>query len=276
MKCLSCESEINPKWTFAISENICPMCGKPILEEHLKNLLASLRETMDAMAAYPDQLNDWMLSNHSYIKTDAENLVDYVPKDLLKGLKKADDEDFQKRKESQKFTVKVKTDNGEEDVEAETIQSQETTNDFFKRAEVIKKNTNPSQGGSFQSPAEKTSHLKKVMQQIKRAGSTGLSNSEGGEISIPAHMMEDADPEAIADYESLLSSGEIRSSLSESNDDDIPASVLAMASRANPSGKSNNADLIKLQQMQDRVRKSREAFESGENRGSKGGGFSRA
>jgi len=38
MRCVSCETEIDPKWAHAINNNICPYCGKIILEEHLKNI----------------------------------------------------------------------------------------------------------------------------------------------------------------------------------------------------------------------------------------------
>jgi hypothetical protein len=284
MKCISCESEINPKFKHALDINVCPFCGEHIMEEHLKNCLASLAIAMEDMTKYPDQLNDWMLSNHNFIKTDSPDIGEYMPQEMLKDLKKLDnDKDFQKRKESQKFTVKVQTETGEEEVQAEKIQSEERTNDFFKRAEVIKKipnNTNPSgpqSANSYQSPAEKTQHLKKVAQQIKRAGATGLGEGGGG-MMIPADMLENADPDAVAEFQSMISGGEIASSLdSGGDDDDIHPAVLAMAAKGKGGGgTSNAADLLKLQQMQDRLKNSKAAFESGENRGGKGGGFSRA
>src|ERR1700677_4568820 len=106
MECISCKLEINPQWAHAIDMNICPYCGKPIMDEHLKNLFATLRATMEHLQTYPDQLNDWMLSNHNYIKTDSDKLITYVSKDIIADLKKVKDEkEFQDRK---KFTVKVK------------------------------------------------------------------------------------------------------------------------------------------------------------------------
>lgn len=289
MKCISCEVEINPQWQHAIDMNVCPFCGKHIMEEHLKNLFTSLRETMASLQKYPDQLNDWLLSNHSYIKTDSPDIGKYMPEDMLKELKKIDDDkEFLKRKESQKFTVKVKTEAGEEEVLAEKIQSEEKTNDFFKRAEVIRPVSSQQQasqggagsGGSFQSPAEKTQHLKKVAQQIRREGSQGLTMN-GASMGIPAEMLKSADPEAVAEFQSMMSGGEITSSLdSGDGDDGVPNHILAanqaLAARKGKGGASNAADLLKLQQMQERVKNSRENFESGENRGGKGGGFSRA
>lgn len=279
MKCISCEVEINPQWQHAIDMNVCPFCGSHIMEEHLKNLFSSLRETMDALQAYPDQVNDWMLSNHKYIKVDSPNIGDYMPKDMIKELKKIeDDEDFQKRKAGQKFMVKVQTEDGEQEVESEKIQSEERTNEFFQRAGLIKSHNPNAPPGSanFQSPAEKTQYLKKVAQQIKRAGAPSL-NDGGVNSMISPDMLANADPEAIAEFQSMMSGGEVVSSLESSVDDDaIPAAVLAMAAKGKSGGGSNAGDLMKLQQMQDRVKKSREAFESGENRGGKGGGFSRA
>jgi len=229
-----------------------------------------------------------MLSNHNYIKTDAHDIGKFMPAYMLKDLKKIEeDNDFQKRKESQKFTVKVKTENGEEEVLAEKIQSEETTNDFFKRAEVIRpvSSQQPSaQGGggsantNFQSPAEKTQHLKKVAQQIKREGSQGLTMN-GSSMTISADMLEQADPEAVAEFQSMISGGAIASSIDSGVDDDeIPNIVIAMANRGASGGKgsTNAADLLKLQQMKERVKNSKESFESGGNRGGKGGGFSRA
>lgn len=282
MKCMSCEAEINPKFKHALDTNICPFCGEFIMEEHLKNCLAALSAAVSDMTKYPDQLSDWLLSNHNYIKTDSDSIGQYMPKDMLKELQKIeDDKNFQNRKDSNKFTVKVQTETGEEEIQAEKIQSEEKTNDFFKRAEVIKTGPTSQQKGpnAYNTPASKTQHLKQMYQQIKKAGSPGLSDAGGGSMMIPSEMMDQADPEAVAEFQSLISGGEIASSLPSDGDDDIihPA-VLAMANKAKSGGggSSNAADLLKLQQMQDRLKNSKDAFETGSNRGGKGGGFSRA
>jgi hypothetical protein len=49
MKCVTCQTEINPKWKHAIDINVCPFCGKNIMEEHLKNCLVSLAAAMEEM-----------------------------------------------------------------------------------------------------------------------------------------------------------------------------------------------------------------------------------
>lgn len=270
MKCISCEVEINPKWKHAIDINVCPFCGSNIMEEHLKNLLTSLADVIDKLQQYPTQLNDWLLSNFNYIKTDSPDLIKFLPKESLQGLvsvKKLDDKELT---DSKKFTVKVKTDTGEQDVEAEKIQPEEKTNEFFKRAEAVKPNID-----GFHSTAEKTEHLKRIALQIKKAGSSAITGDAGENSLITAEMIEEADPDAVAEMESLFSENEITSSLSGStNDDDIPPVVLNMANRAKGSKHTNNpADLFKLQQMHNRVEESRRNFESGSTRGK--GGFSR-
>ena len=266
MKCVSCETEINPKWKHAIEKNLCPFCGQVILETRLKELLTSLAETMSALTEYPDQLNDWLLSNHNFIKTDSPDLSKYMPKELLKDLKKVqDDRDFQERK---KFTVKVQTETGEQEIEAENLQSEEKTNDFFTRAEVIKKTgpTNQQLGPNanliFQSPAEKTQYLKSVAQQIKKAGS-------GGSMTTTTAMMSEAEAEAVAEFQ--MSSGEIASSLDSGSDDDLPggdfilqANIAAASGKAGGSGGNANAkDLAHLQRLQAKVSDSRRNIATG-------------
>lgn len=248
MKCISCEMEINPQWKHAIDMNVCPFCGKGIMEEHLKNLLSSLRETMDQLVSYPDQLNDWMLSNHNYIKTDSENLHHYVPRELMKELSKDDDKDFLERK-NRKFMVKVTTETGEQEVQAEKIQSEEKTNEFFKRAEAVKPNID-----GFKNTTEKTQHLKAMAQQIRREGAT-VMNQAGVASTLSPEMMEVADPQTVAEMQSLLADGDIISSaLPEGDvggDDDIPSVILNMANAASRGGhKDPNDDLRKLQQLQ--------------------------
>lgn len=286
MKCISCETEINPKWKHAIDINVCPFCGEHIMEEHLKNCLTGLAAAMEEMLKYPDQLNDWLLSNHNFIKTDSPKLPEFLPKEFYKELKKQEFErDFADKKQ---YTVKVKTENGEEDVVTEKIQSDEKTNDFFKRAEVVRPNSDKGDRGerpvnsrdkekTFSSVGEKTQHLKDLKRQIERDGAPAITNEAGLAAMINPNHLDSADPETVAEMQSLLhdGGGEIASSLSGDDDDAIPSVVLAMARSAKGKTGNSNADIAKLQQMHDRVAQSRANFESGENRSGKGG-FSRS
>jgi len=258
MKCNSCTLDIDPKWKHAININTCPWCGSAIFDEHLKNLLSVLTTTMEKLQEYPEQLDDWMLSNHSYIKTSSTDLIKHIPKEMMKEPAKQEDNDFQKRKAEQdkKFIVKVKTDSGEEEVVAEKIQSANKPTDFAKRAEAVKPNIE-----GYKTVAEKTEHLKRIADQIKKGVTLTTDNNESLVV----------DEEETIEYEASSANKVVSSALPNSDEDEIPAVVLNMTK-----GNSKNAlDLLKLQQMQERTRRSREAFESGENR-SKPGGFSRS
>lgn len=253
MKCISCEVEINPKWSHAIDINVCPFCGKGIMDDGLKDLLSSLKEVMIELQKYPDQLNDWLLSNHNYIKTDSPQLPNFLPKEYVHKVKRSNEDG-----ESKKYTVKVMTEAGEQDVVAEKVQTEEKTSEFFKRAEAIKPNID-----GFKSTEEKTAHLKKLKKQIERDGSPVLNASGVVHALISTDQTDSADLESVAEYQSLISGGEaITSSLADSNDDEIPSVVLAMASRAKP-GINNNADLQKLQKQQDKIAEARRNISSG-------------
>lgn len=277
MKCMSCEAAINPKWKHAIDNNVCPCCGLCIMEEELKDLLLSLGDTISDLSKYQEQMNDWLLSNHNYIRTDSPELINYISEDVMTKIKEDAKEaainairilknkDFGEKKSSgEKFTIKVKTENGEEeDVEVEKIQDENTTNDFFKRAEAVKPNID-----GFKNPADKTKKLKNLVQQIKKNGTGSMAASSG--------LSDYADPEAVAEMEGYISGGgEIASSLSNDGDggDEIPSIVLAMANRSRANGNVNDAnerDLQKLQSLQNRTASARENSLSGK------GAFSRS
>lgn len=274
MKCISCETEINPKWTHAIDMNVCPFCGKNILEEHLKNLLADLAKTMHALQQYQAQLNDWLLSNYNYIKTDAPDLGMYLPKEAIKDLRKAiDDEEFDKKKR----TIKVKTADGEQEVEVEKIQSDSKTNSFFERAEALrdppkKKGEEPEAPKSI---AEKTQHIKQMAQRIKKEVAQGIVGQADLASMMSTEGGEAENPEFVAELQSVLSSGDIvASALPEpvgGDEDIIPGAENAVARMANMVGNKATAqerDMKTLQEMQNRVQNTSKKLGKG--------GFSRA
>ncbi len=267
---MSCNMEINPKWTHAIDINVCPFCGQGIMEEHLKNLFSSLRQTMESLKDYPDQLNDWMLSNHNYIKTDSDDIKLYLPKGYVEEIKKQrDDEVFEDKinslkpashdEPSRKSIIKIDNGNGQEqEVVVEKVQSEEKTNEFFKRAEAVKPNID-----GFKTTTEKTQHLKAMAQQIRREGSTVI-NKAGLASHLPPEMIDSADPAAVAEFESILSGGEVQSSLPDNSggDDDIPSIVLNMANRSKGKAAEQNP-AAELERMQARQDASRHNFKSG-------------
>jgi hypothetical protein len=169
------------------------------MNDRLKELLACLKETMQELTQYPQELNDWMLSNHSYIKTDSPNLVNYLPEETLNELKQAkEDKELQERR---KFKVKVKGKDGKvEEVDAEKIQSEEKTNEFFERAGVISGPSKSSGSSSGVSPAaEKTANLKKMAAQIKMEGA--------GSLIMTKEEFENFNSNEPNEYSSLISGG---------------------------------------------------------------------
>jgi Zn-finger nucleic acid-binding protein len=251
MKCMSCETEINPKWKHAIDANICPFCGNTIMDISLRNLLHSLRENLEAFPQeFSAHLDDWLFSNYNYIKADSSKLIQNHPDKQNKLDNKLD---------NKKFLVKVDTENGPQEIVAEKIQSDDRTKGFFERAEVVRPNID-----GFNSMSEKADHLKKIVQKIKKTGSS--ADEQEIDQELMAQMAED-----LKNSENIS----IQSSLSSdiNDDDEIPSVVLNMANQQKGSNASNIKDLMSLQQMQDRLNNSKKNFESGENRGK--GGFGR-
>ena len=217
MKCVSCETEINPKWKHAIDINVCPFCGQHIMEEHLKNCVADLAKAMDAMQKYPEQLDDWMLSNHSYIKTDSPSLKNYLPKETIKELRKEIDEAEFQEKKSSTMTIKLPG-GGTEEILVERTQSAAKTNAFFDRAEVLK-GAGKTSGKAAKAPgepeapksvAEKTQHLRSVVQKIKSEGVQGGGFSEAeidmaSELGVDPETLESANPVSAAEIQALVS-----------------------------------------------------------------------
>lgn len=150
MKCVTCEVEINPQWKHAIDLNTCPFCGQEIMKSELKELLSSLHESMSvAVAAYPEELEDWLYSNFGFHKG-------------------------KRRANGDKYKVMVDTGNGEEEVEAQSILDEDATNKFFKRADAHRSGDNTS----FSSIAAKTAHLKKLAEKAKQGDSNFLELDE--------------------------------------------------------------------------------------------------
>lgn len=297
MKCISCEIEINPKWKHAIDRNICPFCGQSIMEELLKGLLSTLQDTMEKLQSYPDQVNDWLLSNYNFIKTDSPDLVSYVPKETIKELKKElDNEDFDRKR----TTIKVRTANGEEEeVVTEKIQSDSKTAGFFERSGLIKKGARDEGGGdedldtgdqaaatptsqkppkpkTFKTAAERTKYLKELKEKIETEGSQGIISEKGLVAMIDPANLDSVDPEDVAALQSAIGSGDIiNSALPAPLDDDedgMTKRVLSMnlaASNRNSikghDGGYNQKDAQALQNLVDKAQ--------GKNMG---GGFSRS
>lgn len=296
MKCISCETEINPKWKHAIDINVCPFCGEHIMEEHLKNCVAALAKAMDDMMKYPEQLDDWLRSNHNYIKTNSPDLIKFVSKEeVIETFKLAESKVKSATKdvaseEPQTFVKKIKVPDGKggvtvEEVIVEKRQSEEETNGFFDRAEVLKGSgktsgkmpKSPEEPDAPKSVAEKTRNLKARVAEIKKAGSEAIEEN-GMASMIDPSMLADANPGAVAMLQAAIDEGDplVQSGLppsSDGDDDEIPSVVQNMANRALQKGGGNAAnerDMQTLQEMQDKVRNAQRRLASGKGSFSRG------
>jgi hypothetical protein len=256
MKCKSCQVEINPQWKHAIDMNVCPFCGKEIMETILKDLLSTLRSTMEQLSGYQDQVDDWMLSNYNYIKTTSKEFSKYLPKQNKKTEVKVEDESV-----GEEYIVNVQTEEGVEPVVAKKIQSDERTNSFFKRAEV------KTTGKGYGATPEKTQHYKSLVKQIREGGTQTIDSSGAASLLSP-EMMEQANPEDVRELQAMLEGNDALASslpdMATGDDDEIPAAVLAMSARAPNTSDKDAKDLARLHQQ---VNKSQR---------SSGGSFSRS
>ena len=179
MECKSCNSEIDPKWKHAIDQNICPFCGQPILDEQLQSSLSSLGKEMDELVSkFPDQLDDWMKSNYSYIK-----MSKISQHQQSKGKKKDYSEEIQ-----------LKTINGEEyQVSGEVLQSSDVSNEFLKNAgadKVVK-----DQG-----------RIKNLLKEIKSKGSPMITSIDSDEGAHSEHN-DSCDNDLKKEFQTAMSDG---------------------------------------------------------------------
>jgi hypothetical protein len=281
MKCENCQTDINPKWSHALTSNLCPMCGGQIMAEHLKDCLANLTVAMrDMNAQYPEQLNDWLLSNYNFIKTDSLNLKDYLPQETIKELtQQVKQVETELPPQEKTFTtMKIKNGKGQiEEIQVETkkIQTPEKTQSFFDRAEVpgIKKKGGAESADSKSKPhsniVERTQYLKEIANQIRKEGNKTYLQEDD-----LASMIESDGDLSIEELSANIDAGEmIQSALptySDGEEEAIPSVVLNMANRAtNKSGTTNQKDLQALEELQQKSQGSSKRMLSG------GGSFSR-
>jgi hypothetical protein len=134
--------------------------------------------------------------------------------------------------------------------------------------------------GEPKSVTEKTRHYKAMADKIKQEAA--LHAKEGGMASMTSpEMMAQADPEAVADFQSMISSGDIvasglpATSTADGDDDEIPSVVMAMASmkKQGPGaadGGANEKDLAALRNMQAKIQGGAKRLNSGKGSFSRG------
>ncbi len=271
MKCKTCEGDVPPKFAHAIATNICPFCGQEIMDSELQSALTELKQVMTASESYPEEIFDWLKCNFNLVLNEG-----LVPEEEYNGLEDQYETALEKITELQtqlanvkptprsgkaameKRNVEVDKDEEGNDIGGEVIQDQETTNKFFKNAQV-------------KAPGDNASYYRDMVKQIKKTGTMGLMSEGGGTGMITPDMLDAVDSEEAAEYQAMLSGGSsfINSSVSSDDyggDDEIPAVALAMMNRAKSSqgGDYNARDVAKLQELQKKAsRVSREMNEGG-------------
>jgi hypothetical protein len=70
MKCKSCKEDVPPKFVHAISVNVCPLCGREIMDSELQSILNDLKTIMDKASGYTSEVADWLFSNYGLKKWD--------------------------------------------------------------------------------------------------------------------------------------------------------------------------------------------------------------
>ena len=245
MECMSCNIQIDPKWRHAIDQNNCPFCGQLIMEQELKDLFSLLAETMDQFSQYPNQLNDWMLSNHSFIKTDSPSFTKYIPQEYIEDIIKERNLIAPKAsKRPDSSFIKIKTEDGIKEIEVKHLQSDEEAISFQKRAGAIGSNFE-----KFDSVAEKTRHIKALAEKIKKDGMTTTSAKENID-----NIMQGSDSMGI-DYNELMNESEELQQAPVQDEfdqgEDIPAIVRQMASKASNNsnvGQKSTLDIMREQE----------------------------
>lgn len=68
MNCMSCGAPIRPEFKASIRTNICPACGKELMNEATLDLLADIKEALEKMPNDPEGIAGWLLANYEMRK----------------------------------------------------------------------------------------------------------------------------------------------------------------------------------------------------------------
>ena len=170
MICISCNTEINPKWKAAIDKNLCPFCGDVILDEKLKMLLSSLSQVMEDLSDFPSEIEDYLLCNFNYIKTNSEKLIDFVSPELLSN-------NNSKIIIGSKRVEKISDGKKEIDVMIEKNQSEQETSAFYARA--LNKKT---EFNALDEVSERNNKLKSIADRIKTSGNFDIDSDDDPDV----------------------------------------------------------------------------------------------
>jgi hypothetical protein len=259
-----------------------------ILPDKLKGLLTTLADTLAQLQEFPEQLDDWLLSNYSYIKTSSPELSSFLPKETIKSLNKAiNDEECQEKKTE---IVKMKIDGKMQDIVCEKLQSEKRTKEIFDRTEIIKgigksAGQGPKDPNAPEPPksiAERTQYLKAINEQIKKEAKQGFIDQDhlASMIEMEGAATDGPTPE-VAELQAAITGTDVISSAipDAQTDDDEPIGmnvVAALAQRVGSGSKQSaqEKDLASLRKIHDKVLHGQAHMLSGE--AVSKGGFTRS
>jgi len=146
MKCKHCTSEVDPKWTFAIKQNICPFCGDSILDQQLVDGLVSLDQLILSLSPYKEDIVEFLKLK----------LIDFNCLILT------NEEYALLNKKTEKQVHKTS--------EPDNTEGKKTIDKFYERTD-IKQNL------------EEKDRLKDLVKKIQQSGSDLMMLSDDGQIS---------------------------------------------------------------------------------------------
>lgn len=269
MKCNSCSEEVPSKFAHAIATNVCPLCGQQIMEPALQKVLNSLRDAMLAAISddYQQEAFDWLSSNFNLLSKDSDEYQNLVSENSelqneIQELKNRHVKPTPKsaknfKQEVENIQIGTDAEGHQVQLQGESIQDPERTQVFLERAQANKM-------------AGQSDHFRKIINQIKKSGSSGASEG-GGSVNISPEMLGAASADEVEEMEAMLSGGipGISSSLgsSDSDDDDelppIAQSLIAMGGAKSQSGDYNPRDVAKLQELQAKASRASKALDRG-------------
>lgn len=258
MQCMSCSNDVPSKFTYAITQNACPSCGKQIMPAELQKVLSSLHEimTLAAEQSYDKEALNWISSNFNLLSRDGEEMTALKAENdtLATELKTARTSLINSKpipksgKEIEVVEMGVDSEGHRVQLQGETIQTPEATSVFMERANVSR-NVNANKD------------IKKIADQIR--GKRSVKESEGNPSIITADQIAEVDPTEVEEMEMMLAGGNmpgIQSALVSSSEyddfDALPPIAEAFARQgeggrqSNQQGGYNAKDVAALQRLQ--------------------------
>jgi hypothetical protein len=244
---MSCQSDVNPKWKYAIDTNLCPCCGKIIMQEEIKKLLTTLSDSIEGLLKYPEYLDDWLFLRFNFVPASKIQILEKQIEELKLKLSanRISDKDCIESVNKINNEVNEVSEDSTDSVDKKqvnestliSVQNEQITNEFFKRsnADKIVKNS------------------KNIKDLVSRIKNSSIQDTMENSSNITEYI----EPE-------------ITSSLDTPDDlDHIPDSVLAFANDTKDfvSSGYNKKDLDKLRELQEKSRGARQRMLSGANKG---------